>query len=294
MSSLPNPAVVTTADTYDITGLSRGKTYALHLTGSWDAAMVDLQYLDPASNAWETLTTFTTTGNAPGPTGFVHVAGGPTARLNVTISGPVAMNVQFYPVDPLAPTGTVNFPAPNIFTIQGNPLAAPVPISVPAGGALTVQGSGYVSVVDITRPANVTPYTAGDVVGGVLALTNIGPSGGVVLLNGADLRYDVAAVPAGMTSYRLHVYSITPPSALADNAVWDLPAGDRGSYRGYVDVGTPVDVGSTLFCQSDQIAKQFDLPTGQTQLFGYLITNSGFTPAAVSETLRLKVRTAAL
>jgi hypothetical protein len=86
-----------------------------------------------------------------------------------------------------------------------------------------------------------------------------------------------------MTSFRLHLYRETPPSALADNAAWDLPSGDRAAYRGYIDLGSPADVGSTLFCQVDQINKHVKLHSGETSLYGYLVTNGGFTPAANSE-----------
>jgi hypothetical protein len=82
-----------------------------------------------------------------------------------------------------------------------------------------------------------------------------------------------------MTSFRLNLYNATPPSALGDNAVWDLPSGDRASYLGYVDLGTPVDIGSTLYVQ--QTGLDYDFLMGATNnLFGYLVTNGGFTPSA--------------
>lgn len=153
-----------------------------------------------------------------------------------------------------------------------------------------ISGKGYVSQVSVTRPANTTAYTAGDVVGATAAaieFADIGPSFGVVSITDSDLRIDVTGVPAGMTSFRLHLYNVTPPSALADNAAWDLPAGDRASYLGYIDLGTPVDVGSTLFVQTDGSgAKTFQMKT--SSLFGYLVTNGGFTPtSAAVKSIRL-------
>jgi hypothetical protein len=91
----------------------------------------------------------------------------------------------------------------------------------------------------------------------------------------------VAAIPAGMTSFRLHLYRETPASAIADNAAWDLPAGDRDAYLGYIDLGSPADAGSTLFAQVDQINKQ--ILCGATGVWGYLVTNGAYTPAGVSE-----------
>jgi hypothetical protein len=153
-----------------------------------------------------------------------------------------------------------------------------------------ISGKGYVSQVSVTRPADTTAYTAGDVVGSALAaitFADIGPSFGVVSITDSDIRIDVSSVPAGMTSFRLHLYNVTPPSALADNAAWDLPSGDRASYLGYIDLGTPVDVGSTLFVQTDGSgAKTFQLKT--SSLFGYLVTNGAYTPtSAAVKSIRL-------
>lgn len=142
----------------------------------------------------------------------------------------------------------------------------------------------YKSQVTVTRPANTTAYTAGDVVGGAITFPDMGSTiGRDVVITTASLRIDVSAIPAGMTSFRLHLYSVTPPSALADNAAWDLPAGDRASYLGYIDVGSPADVGSTLYCQVDQVNKQLRLGSAETSLYGYLVTNGAFTPAGNSE-----------
>lgn len=140
----------------------------------------------------------------------------------------------------------------------------------------------YKSQPTVTRPANVTAYTAGDVLGGAIEFPTIGPFSGDIILTSAALRANITAIPAGMTSFRLHLYNVTPPSALADNAAWDLPADDRAGYLGYIDLGSPADVGATVFVQVDQVNKQVRLRGGYS-LFGYLVTNGGFTPAANSE-----------
>jgi hypothetical protein len=137
----------------------------------------------------------------------------------------------------------------------------------------------------VTRPADTTPYGAGDVVGGAFKLLDVSPlPGGEVLITSASLRVDVTSVPAGMTTFRLHLYSVTPPSALADNAVWDLPAGDRASYQGYIDLGTPVDVGSTLWVQTDKTTTQgkWRLGTGETAFYCYLVTAAAYTPSSAA------------
>ena len=143
-------------------------------------------------------------------------------------------------------------------------------------------GAGYSSQPTVTRPANTTAYTAGDVVGATAAaitFARIGPANGQIIITDVDYRVDLTAVPSGMTSFRLHLYNATPPSALADNAPWDLPSGDRASYLGYIDLGTPVDVGSTLYVQTSGVNKKLAMGA-TTSLFGYLVTNGAYTPAS--------------
>lgn len=179
-------------------------------------------------------------------------------------------------------------------SLGSKPAAQSISITPASDALFTLSPTGFRSQTVVTRPANVTPYTAGDVVGGVIAFANIGPVGGHVILTTCDLRIDISAVPAGMTSFRLHVYSATPPSALADNAVWDLPAGDRSAYIGFIDLGTPADLGSTLFSQVDSINRQSKLGASETALYGYLVTATGFTPASNSEAYAPCLRSVAL
>lgn len=158
-----------------------------------------------------------------------------------------------------------------------------------SGQDVNVLSSGIKFQALITRPANVTAYTAGDVVGGVIVLPGQSPQGSDVVIVSCDLRYDTAALPAGIAGFRLYLYGQTPVSALADNAVWDLPSTDRAAFLGYVDLGSLTDLGSTLFVQIDGVNKQMQLDLLDSALYGYLVTLGGFTPAANSETLRLVV-----
>lgn len=150
---------------------------------------------------------------------------------------------------------------------------------------VTTATQGYSAQVDITRPANATPYTAGDVLGGAITIPTIGPSAGRIILTNLALLPQVVSIPAGMTSFRLHLYSVTPPSALADNAPWTFTSVDWPSYLGYVDLGSPVDFGAALFVQATQVNQEIKLAS--TSVFGYLVTNGGFTPAGNSEVYRL-------
>ena len=156
-----------------------------------------------------------------------------------------------------------------------------------------INGDGYVVPVTITRPANTTAYPSGSVISGALTIPSVGPTSGTVLLTGTRLELDIAAVPTGMTYFTLHLYSATPPSAYANAAVWDLPSGDRSVYLGNVIVGTPADLGSTLYVETNQINKLLKLVGGST-LYGYLVTATGYTPAANSEVYTLTVCSVAI
>lgn len=154
---------------------------------------------------------------------------------------------------------------------------------------VAVAGAGYTSTASFARPSDTNGYTAGDIEGpstsstAALEFDNIGPSaGGDIIITSASLEIDITSVPSGMTSYRLYLYNVTPPSALGDNAAWDLPSGDRASFTGqYIDLGTPVDLGSTLLVKTDGINAQVTVPTGG-KLFGYLVTNGAYTPASAT------------
>lgn len=170
------------------------------------------------------------------------------------------------------------------------------PLRVDSGGNLTLSTASTAFKVQVStaRPANTTTYAIGDVVGGtptaVITFPAIGAVGANVYVTSVDLRIDIAAVSSGMTSFRLYLYNVTPPSALADNAAWDLPAGDRAGFVGYIDLGTPVDLGSTLYVQTDQVYRQLKLDPAGTALYGYLVTNGAIVPAAVSEVYTVTLR----
>lgn len=166
----------------------------------------------------------------------------------------------------------------------GNPLA----VTPGTGSTVTLASQGYTATATITRTNDTNGYGAGDVVGPATGSTaaqtfaSMGPAaGGQVMITSAILELDIAAVISGMTSFGLALYNVTPPSALGDNVAWDLPAGDRASYLGTLNLGTPVDVGSTLYVSTDQINRQITVPSGAS-IFAYLITNGAYTPAASS------------
>lgn len=172
--------------------------------------------------------------------------------------------------------------------------------AVPIGdnsASLTVDGKAYRVQLDITRPANVTAYAAGAVIGtgsgddAIHTLASIGPSAGFVLIQSIELVLGIAAVPSGMTSFRLHFYSTKPATAAANASAFDVTSTDRGAYIGYIDLPAPVDLGSTCFTQLDYPGKLFKLAASSTSLFCELQTIGGYTPAANSEVYSLRIKT---
>jgi hypothetical protein len=163
------------------------------------------------------------------------------------------------------------------FTVAGNETT----------GALytEVKNSTVRTTVSVTRPNDTAAYTAGDIIGtatgstAAITISSIGSINKIIRITDTKFYVSTGTLPSGMTSFRLHLYNATPPSAYGDNTAWDLPSGDRSSYLGYVDLGTPVDVGSTLYVQQTGLTYSFRM--GSTaSLYGYLVTNGAFTPSA--------------
>ena len=150
--------------------------------------------------------------------------------------------------------------------------------------ASLVTGGAYRSTATITRPSNTTAYTAGDVVGAtggsaIHTLATAGPSGGYVLIQSISMATHDTSVPAGMGSFRVHFYNASP-TAIADNAAFDLLTTDHGKYLGYVDLPTPQDFGSSIYTQTDYPGRLVKLATGSTNLFIEIETKGAFTPVS--------------
>jgi hypothetical protein len=163
--------------------------------------------------------------------------------------------------------------------------SASLSIAPATDSTFTPTAQGRSAAVALTRTADTNAYAANDVIGAAtgstaaLTFTSMcSPSGSNTMLTTVTLEIDASAVISGETSYRLYLYNVTPPSALGDNAAHDLGSGDRASFLGYVDLGTPVDLGSTLYVQTTGVNKQ--VKCSGTSLFGYLVTVGAYTPTS--------------
>lgn len=175
--------------------------------------------------------------------------------------------------------------------------ANPLPVTNAAGSALmgsvgvdqTTPGTtNQVTNRDsYTASATFTPaassHTAGDCNGAAQQFASIGPSGGRIKINSVTLEIDGGTIET--TAWTLYLYSVTPPSAIADDGAWDLPSGDRASFLGKIDIAQVVDLGSTLWIEAHNIGKQVKL--AGTGLFGYLVNGTTLTPQAVAHIVTL-------
>lgn len=169
-------------------------------------------------------------------------------------------------------------------------------VTTSLGGNTTLSSKGYSSSDVVTRPANTTVYTAGDVVGEdpayVMEFNNVSETAGAeIKITEGSLMINVAAVPSGMTGFRLHLYN-AEPTGITDNTAFNLPSGDRAKYCGYIQFDvysegttiytTPSDFGDTLFYQTDALSKRVKLATGSTTLYGVMQTIGAYTPTSAA------------
>lgn len=153
-------------------------------------------------------------------------------------------------------------------------------------GVVALRSSGLSASVTVTRPSNVNVYAALDVLGptgGGTASMNFAlgaVSGSKIKINSVSLQRDVAAIPATETTYVLHLFNVTQPSAQADEATFDLASGDRASYLGNITIPQIVDLGSTLYVETAALNKIVQL--SGTGIFGVLVTVGTYTAASAS------------
>jgi hypothetical protein len=170
--------------------------------------------------------------------------------------------------------------------------------------AEVVSGAAYTSSVSWTRPENTTDYTAEDVVGiadagtpanagsAIHTFADAGPTGGEALVTGFDLYIYASAALAQGTSYRVELYDASP-TAILDNAAFNLVAGDRSKHLCSISLATPVDKGDTLVSENNQINQQIKLASGSTSVYAELVDVGGSTPTSALG-YKMRLRTMAL
>lgn len=202
---------------------------------------------------------------------------------------------------------TITEANPGVMTWTGLPLAngdivtftttGTLPTNlVPATGYFLINKSGNTAqlsataggaAIDTTGAAQAGVHTGSGSYAGsaILTFSDIGPSGALLEVKSSDLEIDQSAVTAGMTTHFLHLYNASP-TAVLDNAAFNLPSGDRTKYLGSIALGTVVDQGATLFVSSvPATLKRLKLAAGSTTLYGVLQTTGAYAPASGTVTL---------
>jgi hypothetical protein len=113
-------------------------------------------------------------------------------------------------------------------------------------------------------------------------LLGTGP-GESIIINTSEIL--IAGATAVTTIWEVHLFSVTPPSAQADDAVFNLPAGDLSAYLGFVPIAQTVDYVDNQYGHTLNVGKQVKL-TG-TSVFGVLVPVSAITTQAVAHTVTL-------
>lgn len=149
-----------------------------------------------------------------------------------------------------------------------------------ASNPLSVSVPGYSASASFTPAA--ASHTAGDSVGVADEFELGAPTGALLKIVNASML--VAGGTNETSTWRVYLFSVTPPSALADDAAFTLASGDRASFLGYFDFAQLVDVGDTLYIEATP-SKVIKL-TG-TSVFAYLVNLTTVTPAAVARTVTL-------
>jgi hypothetical protein len=189
-------------------------------------------------------------------------------------------------LDALNATQTVELPNSN-----GRAAATasrPVVLSNEDFKALT-SGRGITAAANFTPTA--TAYSAGNImdVAQQFSFTysdgSTIPIGSLIRILTVILKIDTTALQTSEAAYTLQNYSITPPSALADNGAWTLASADLSSYRGAINLNVPVDLGAALYVKTPLV--DLDIKLTGTSFYGQLQTIAGFTPTAIARQVLL-------
>lgn len=153
---------------------------------------------------------------------------------------------------------------------------------ITAGNALRLPSSGIYATVSYTPIA--AAYSANDCMGTAQEFVwtygdgSAIATGSLIRVLTSILRVDETALATAEGGYSLQTYSVTPPSAFADNAAWTLTSADLPSHRGPISLGTPVDLGTACYVKTPNI--DLDIRLTGVSLFAYLQTLAGVTIGA--------------
>jgi hypothetical protein len=145
---------------------------------------------------------------------------------------------------------------------------------------LSARGGARRLITSFSRPANTTAYTAGDIITDSTSATVLGFRGAGV---GGKIRG--ASVIMGETdtaNLQLIVFDEEPTNK-ADNSALALTQGDLDKVVGVFNFldASKINIGSAKeFYRADVEPAEYAYTSTDGQLFAFLVTRSGFTPAS--------------
>lgn len=167
-------------------------------------------------------------------------------------------------------------------------------VDVAASNPVPVKSDALAPSATFTRPDSADAIQAGDIIGTNpatnLTFSNVlNTAGALFAIHSVLLEIDVAAIPAGMTNFKLHLFNAAP-TAIADGTAWALADADRAKYLGYILLDIPVDMGGTLISQTESANFVRKLAAASTTLYGMLETVGAYTATASAvKTITLNV-----
>ncbi|MDD4781941.1 MAG: hypothetical protein PHT02_15250 [Tissierellia bacterium] len=183
--------------------------------------------------------------------------------------------------------------ATRIYNATGELFTPSNPAFVQLSGSNTRQTA---SDTILMGGAGVGAHSAGDVVstaaGEILEFSTGLAAGASGIILSSLVTLNQNAVFSGGAGYYLYLYSASP-TAIADNAAYNLPAADLSKYIGRIIISTLVDLGDT--CAANDVSHNFDftLASADTKLYGILSCIGGETTID-AKTVIIKLGKAAL
>lgn len=139
------------------------------------------------------------------------------------------------------------------------------------------KSNTYFQTYTIAKNAEAVAYAAGDVYGTRLELTDFGVANGSFFLTGVNLVSSLSSttVPSGMGLFSLFLFD-SEPTLISDNGAFTLASSSITPQGIPLNSLSSVTNATNLTSQTSQINGLFR--RGSSTLYGYLVTQSAFTP----------------
>src|SRR5665647_2754272 len=144
----------------------------------------------------------------------------------------------------------------------------------------STSNAGRQASATITLAGDTAIHGALDVVstaaGQVMTFSSLGTAGDMICILGSRVKYAINALPTAHAGYRLHLYNAAP-TAIADNAAFNVIAADAAKYLGYITLSLLVDCGDNCIAIDNNM--NFTCKLAGTALYGQLQCIGAETPA---------------